>query len=106
MGWVFLIGAILTEVFATTCMKLSEGFSRLWPSIGMVAGYLAAFALLTFALKSFEVGTAYALWAGLGTALVAIIGVLLLGEAFTWTKVAGIVLVISGVVVLNLGGGH
>ncbi|WP_116051302.1 DMT family transporter [Amycolatopsis palatopharyngis] len=106
MSWVFLISAILTEVFATTCMKLSEGFTRLWPSVGMAVGYLAAFAFLTFALKSFEVGTAYALWAGLGTALVAIIGVLLLGEAFTWTKVAGIVLVIGGVVVLNLGGAH
>lgn len=106
MSWVFLIGAIVCEVFATTCMKLSDGFAKLWPSVGMVAGYLAAFTLLTFALKSFQVGTAYALWAGLGTALVAIIGVLLLGEPFSWTKVAGIVLVISGVVVLNLGGAH
>lgn len=106
MAWVYLVAAIVCEVFATTMMKASDGFSRLWPSIGMVAGYLVAFVLLTFALKTMQVGTAYALWAGLGTALVAVIGMLVFAEPFNLLKGAGLVLVIGGVVLLNLAGGH
>lgn len=106
MAWLYLVGAIVLEVFGTTMMKMSDGFSRLWPSVGMVAGYLAAFAMLTFALKTMQVGTAYALWAGLGTALVAVIGMLIFAEPFTVLKGAGLVLIIGGVVLLNLSGGH
>lgn len=106
MAWLLLLGAIVSEVFATTMMKVSDGFSRPWPSVGMVVGYLGAFGLLTLALKSFEVGTAYALWSGIGTVLVVAIGVLALGESLNWLKVAGVVLVIGGVVLLNLSGAH
>ena len=106
MAWLYLLGAILFEVFGTTMMKVSDGFSRLWPSLGMVAGYVTAFGLLTFALKTMQVGTAYALWAGLGTALVAVIGMVVFAEPFSLVKGAGLVLVIGGVVMLNLGGGH
>ena len=106
MAWVYLVGAIVFEVFGTTMMKVSDGFSRLWPSLGMAAGYLAAFGLLTFALKTMQVGTAYALWAGLGTALVAVIGMLVFAEPFSLLKGAGLVLIIGGVVILNLAGGH
>lgn len=106
MAWVYLVGAIVCEVFGTTMMKASDGFSRLWPSVGMAAGYLVAFVLLTFALKTMQVGTAYALWAGLGTALVAVIGMLVFAEPFNLLKGAGLVLVIGGVVLLNLAGGH
>lgn len=106
MAWLLLLGAIVSEVFATTMMKVSDGFSRPWPSVGMVVGYLGAFGLLTLALKSFEVGTAYALWSGIGTVLVVAIGVLALGESLNWLKVAGVVLVIGGVVLLNLSGAN
>lgn len=106
MAWLYLIGAIVFEVFGTTMMKLSDGFTRLWPSIAMVLGYLATFGLLTLCLKTMQVGTAYALWAGLGTALVAVIGLVIFAEPLTVTKVAGVVLIIGGVVLLNLSGAH
>ena len=74
MGYVLLAGAIAAEVGATTAMKYSEGFSRLWPSLLTVLGYVVAFALLAQTLKTVSVGTAYAIWAGVGTAAIAAIG--------------------------------
>jgi small multidrug resistance pump len=106
MGYGLLAAAIAAEVAGTTAMKYSEGFSRLWPSLITVAGYLIAFTLLAQTLKTLSVGTAYAIWAGAGTAAVAAIGMLFLGESAGLVKIAGIVLVIAGVVVLNLGGAH
>jgi small multidrug resistance pump len=106
MPYVMLGGAILAEVLGTTSMKYSEGFSRLWPSLGTTAGYLIAFVLLAQTLKTMPVGTAYAIWAGIGTAAVAGIGMVFLGEAATAAKMIGLLLVIAGVVVLNLGGAH
>ncbi|MCX5282564.1 multidrug efflux SMR transporter [Streptomyces sp. NBC_00198] len=106
MGYVLLAGAIAAEVGATTAMKYTEGFSRLWPSLLTVLGYVIAFALLAQTLKSISVGTAYAIWAGVGTAAIAAIGALFLGEGLTVAKAGGIVLIIGGVVLLNLGGAH
>lgn len=106
MGYALLAGAIASEVAATTAMKYSEGFSRLWPSLVTVLGYGIAFVLLAQCLKTVQVGTAYAIWAGAGTAVIAAIGMVFLGEALSFTKVAGILLIIGGVVVLNLGGAH
>ncbi|MFD5515013.1 DMT family transporter [Streptomyces sp. NPDC002698] len=106
MGYVLLAGAIAAEVGATTAMKYTEGFSRLWPSLLTVLGYVVAFALLAQTLKTVSVGTAYAIWAGVGTAAIAAIGMLFLGEGLTVAKAAGIVLIIGGVVLLNLGGAH
>jgi small multidrug resistance pump len=106
MGYLLLSGAIAAEVGATTAMKYTEGFSRLWPSLGTVLGYVVAFALLAQTLKTVSVGTAYAIWAGVGTAAIAAIGMLFLGEGLTVAKAAGIALIIGGVVLLNLGGAH
>ncbi|MCT9080514.1 DMT family transporter [Streptomyces fulvoviolaceus] len=106
MGYVLLAGAIAAEVAATTAMKYSDGFSRLWPSLVTVLGYVIAFALLAQTLKSVSVGTAYAIWAGVGTAVIAAIGMVFLGEGMNAAKVAGIALIIGGVVVLNVGGAH
>ncbi|MBP2581336.1 small multidrug resistance pump [Streptomyces sp. PvR006] len=106
MGYGLLAGAIAAEVLATTSMKYSEGFSKLWPSLVTGIGYVVAFALLAQALKTLQVGTAYAVWAGAGTAAVAAIGILFLGETLSLAKIAGIALIIAGVVVLNLGGAH
>ncbi|WP_242643541.1 DMT family transporter [Streptomyces laculatispora] len=106
MGYGLLAAAIAAEVAGTTAMKYSEGFTRLWPSLVTVVGYLLAFSLLAQTLKTMSMGTAYAIWAGIGTAAVAVIGILFMGESGNLVKVAGVVLVIAGVVVLNLGGAH
>ncbi|MGW8361488.1 DMT family transporter [Streptomyces wedmorensis] len=106
MGYGLLAGAIAAEILATTSMKYSEGFTKLWPSLVTGVGYLVAFALLAQALKTLQVGTAYAIWSGVGTAAVAVIGFLFLGESLNAAKIAGIVLIIAGVAVLNLGGAH
>ncbi|WP_371529853.1 multidrug efflux SMR transporter [Streptomyces sp. NBC_01283] len=106
MGYGLLAGAIIAEVAGTTAMKYSEGFSRLWPSLITVVGYLIAFTLLAQTLKTLSVGTAYAIWAGIGTAAVAAIGMVFMGESAGLAKIAGIALVIAGVVLLNLGGAH
>ncbi|MEV0181476.1 multidrug efflux SMR transporter [Streptomyces sp. NPDC050625] len=106
MGYLLLAGAIAAEVAATTAMKYSDGFSRLWPSLLTAVGYVLSFALLAQTLKTVAIGTAYAIWAGVGTATIAVIGLMLFGEGLSVAKVAGIVLIIGGVVVLNLGGAH
>lgn len=102
----FLFIAIVAEVFASSMLKRTEGFSRIWPSLGVVVGYGTAFYCLALTLKTIPIGTAYAIWAGLGTALTAIVGAVLYKEIFNRKKVLGILCIIVGVVVLNLAGGH
>lgn len=104
--WALLAAAVVFEVCGTTSMKYSDGFSKLWPSIGTFAGYALAFALLAQTLKSMPVSLAYAVWAGAGTALVATVGMAVLGEAASGVRVAGIALIIGGVIAVNLGGAH
>jgi small multidrug resistance pump len=107
MPWLFLAGAIITEVIATTALKLSEGFTRLVPSIVVVVGYIAAFGMLSQALtRGMAIGVAYGVWAAAGVALVAVAGAVFLGESMTWVQVGGIVLVIAGVLALELGATH
>lgn len=106
MVYLMLSGAILAEVLGTTAMKYSVGFSKLWPSLATVAGYTIAFLLLAQTLKTMSVGTAYAIWSGVGTAAVAAIGMFFIGEAVTAAKLSGLALVVAGVVVLNLDGAH
>jgi small multidrug resistance pump len=104
MSFGLLLLAIGLEVAGTTCMKLSQGFSRLVPSVLIVVFYAGSLASLTFALKTIEVSTAYAIWSGLGTALIAGIGCWFFGEVLNSFKVAGVLLVVSGIVLLHLSG--
>lgn len=106
MPYVFLALAITAEVIATSLLKYTDGFSRLWPTVGSLAMYGLAFALLAQTLRTIPVGVAYAMWSGVGTAAIVAIGAAFLGEPLTVTKVLGVSLVIAGVVVLNLGGAH
>jgi small multidrug resistance pump len=101
MGWVLLIVAILLEVAGTTNMKLSEGFSKLIPSVGVIFFYALSIIALTFAVNRMDVSVAYAIWSGLGTALVAFIGLWFFQESITTTKVVGLVLIIVGVAMLH-----
>jgi small multidrug resistance pump len=104
MPWLFLAGAIVSEVVATTFLKLSEGFTKLVPSIVVVIGYVAAFGMLSQALtRGMGIGVAYGVWAAAGVALVAVVGTAFLGESMTWVQVGGIALVIAGVLALELG---
>ncbi|MFC5993872.1 DMT family transporter [Pseudonocardia hispaniensis] len=105
MVWVFLAGAIASEVCATISLRLSEGFTKLVPSIIVVVGYVLAFFLLAQVLKlGLAVGVAYAIWAAAGVTLVALIGATFLGERLTWMQVGGLVAVVVGVVLLEAGG--
>ena len=105
MTWVYLVLAILLEVSGTTCMKLSDGFTRVVPSILLFVFYTLSFSMLTFALKRIDVSVAYAVWSGVGTALIATIGVLWFKEPATAVKLISLGLIIIGVVGLNLTGG-
>jgi small multidrug resistance pump len=103
-SWFVLIAAIVAEVGGTTCLKLSEGFSRLVPSLGVVVLYALSFVFLAWVLKTIDLGVAYAIWAGLGTALVATVGFLAFGEAISAVRLVSIGLIILGVVGLQLSG--
>lgn len=103
-GFILLGCAIVSEVFGTTMLKLSEGFTKVWPSIGVVLGFSSAFYLLSQTLQHLQISMAYAIWSGVGTALTAVIGVLIWKDAFTWQTLVGLILIIGGVVVLNLSG--
>jgi len=106
-GWVLLLLAILSEVIGSTGLKASQGFSKPLPSLVVVLGYAGAFYFLSLALKTIPLNTAYAVWSGLGTALIALLGWLVLKEPLNVPIVLGIVLIIVGVVILNLASrGH
>jgi small multidrug resistance pump len=102
--WLFLIVAIFLEVAGTTSMKLSEGFARVLPSVFIFVFYGLSFAGLTLALKRIDVSVAYAIWSGLGTALITVIGLAYFREPVTPLKIVSIGLIILGVVGLNLDG--
>ncbi|HEX4131266.1 MAG TPA: multidrug efflux SMR transporter [Pirellulales bacterium] len=104
MAWLYLMLAIVFEVSGTTCMKASAGYTKLLPTIGTVAFYIVSFTLLGWALQKIDVGTAYAIWAGLGTVAIAAIGVVWFRESLSWLQIGSIALVALGVVGLNLGG--
>lgn len=101
-SWLFLGVAILGEVVATSALKSSHGFTRLVPSIVVVAGYAIAFYFLSLALKSIPVGIAYAVWAGAGIALVTAIAWFVHGQKLDVWGFVGIGLIVGGVAVLNL----
>jgi small multidrug resistance pump len=105
MAWVYLLLAILLEIAGTTMLKLSDGFSKLLPSIAMVTFYALSFGTLSLTLKRIDVGVAYAVWSALGTALIAAIGVLWFHEPVTALKIISLVAIIGGVVGLYLSGG-
>ncbi len=102
MTWLLLGGAILSEVIGTLALRASESFSKLGPSVLMGVGYVVSFLLLAQVLeRGMTVGVAYAIWAGLGVALVAVLGRLLFDDPLTWVTGAGIVAIVGGVVLVE-----
>lgn len=104
MKWLFLTLAIVLEVCGTTCMKLSEGFSRLIPSILIFVFYGFSFAAFTLALKRVDLSFAYAVWAGLGVLLIGTIGILYFKEPVSVLKIISMMLIVGGVVGLHVSG--
>jgi multidrug resistance protein EbrA len=105
-AYVLLLIAIICEVFGSSMLKATNGFKKLLPTLGLVIGYGLAFYTLSLSLKTLSLGVAYAVWAGLGTALTALVGVFIYKENFNLKKLWGLVLIIGGVILLNLGGAH
>ncbi|MEH1929548.1 DMT family transporter [Nostoc sp.] len=100
-SWIYLIAAIVFEVSGTTCMKLSQGFTKIVPSVLIFVFYGLCFSFLTLALKKLEVSVAYSVWAGLGTILIAIIGIIWFRESASFIKLLSIALIIIGVIGIN-----
>ena len=102
--WILLLGAIVLEVCGTTCMKLSEGFTKALPSVLIFVFYAGSFTAMTVVVKVIDISVAYAVWSGLGTLLIAVIGMLWFKEPATALRMAFIALIIAGCVGLNLSG--
>lgn len=103
--WLLLSAAIVAEVFGTSFLKASEGFSKFWPSVAVIAGYVIAFYFLALSLKYIPVGIAYAIWAGVGVVLIALIGWLVFDQKLDLPAIVGISLIIVGVITLNVFSG-
>ncbi|MFI9306205.1 DMT family transporter [Streptomyces triculaminicus] len=107
MTWMLLAGAILAEVTGTVCLRMSEGFSRIVPTVVVAVGYVSAFVLLSMVLKrGMPIGIAYGIWAAVGVALVALAGAVIFGDGLTRVQIGGLVLVAGGVMALEMGGAH
>lgn len=104
MHWLYLTLAIVFEVAGTISMKLSDGFSKFWPSVLIFVFYSLCAGCITLALKRLEIAVAYAIWAGLGTALIAGAGILYFKEPINSMKVCSLVLIVLGIAGLNLSG--
>lgn len=102
--WLILLFAIVSEVIATSALKSSAGFTRLWPSLIVVIGYASAFYCLSLTLEKMPIGIAYAVWSGVGVALIALVGWAFFGQQLNLASVIGIALIVSGVVTLNVFG--
>ncbi|CAI0790544.1 Methyl viologen resistance protein C [Serratia liquefaciens] len=98
----YLTMAVVAEVIATTMLKASEGFTRLWPSLVVVVGYGVAFWGLSMVVKTMPLGIVYAIWSGMGIVLVSIAAVFVYQQKLDWPAVLGMGLIIAGVLVINL----
>ena len=102
MGFVYLSIAIIAEVIATTALKASESFTKLYPSAVVIIGYAISFYLFSHALKTIPVGIAYAIWAGIGIAAITVVGAIFYRQVPDVPAIVGISLIVVGVVVINV----
>jgi small multidrug resistance pump len=101
MHWLYLSIAILAEVIATSSLKAAEGFTRIIPSLIVVFGYGTAFYFLSLTLRTMQVGTAYAIWSGVGTVIISIVAWLFYNQKLDAPSILGMALIISGVVIIK-----
>ncbi len=104
--WFYLFIAIIAEVIATSTLPATQSFTKLWPSVVVIAGYCAAIYFLTLTLRAMPVGVAYAVWSGVGVALVALIGWLVLGQKLDTPAIIGLGLIVTGVLTIHLFSGN
>lgn len=102
MPYLYLTVAIVAEVIATSLLKATNEFTRLWPSIAVIAGYGVSFYFLTLTLKTFPIGITYAIWSGLGIVLVSTVAYFIYQQKLDFAAIIGISLIIAGVIVINL----
>jgi len=102
MNWLMLLAAIIAEVSATSALKASDGFTKFWPSVIVIVGYALAFFLLSLLVKVLPVGIVYAIWCGVGIALIAVVGWFYLGQKLDLPAILGIILITAGVVLVSL----
>lgn len=105
MAWVYLAFAGILEIVWAFYMKQSEGFSRLWPSLITLATMIASFGLLSVAMRSLPLGTAYVIWTGIGAVGAFLVGITVLGEQASFMRVCAAVLIVSGIVLMKLASG-
>jgi quaternary ammonium compound-resistance protein SugE len=101
MAWIAVITAGVLEVGFATMLKLSSGFTKLWPSLGFLVFAAGSFSLLSWSLKVLPVGTAYAVWTGIGAAGTAIVGMIFFKDPVSVARITAIVFIITGVILLN-----
>ena len=106
MAWVYLIIAGGLEVFWSTFMKLSEGFTRLWPSVWTIVGMLASFFFLSQAIKTLPMGTAYGVWTGIGALGTFLVGILWFGDSSNVWRMLAATFLLIGIIGLKLAPGH
>lgn len=104
MEWLYLVLSILFEILATTLLKMSEGFSKILPTVGTCVGYVLCFAFLSIALKKLDMSVAYAIWSAAGITVLTAIGILIFKESISVMKIVSIIFIIVGVIGLNLSG--
>ena len=102
LSWAYLLVAIVAEVIATSALKASDGFSRLWPSVITVVGYCIAFYCLSLTLRHMPVGVAYAVWSGLGVVLITAVSWIMFGQKLDAAALLGMGLIVAGVIVMNV----
>lgn len=101
MAYLYLAGAIVFEVTGTMLLPVSQNFTRLLPSVVLIAAYSTSFYFLTFAIRDIPIAIVYASWAGLGVFLVALLSLVFYDQALPWQAIMGLVLIVSGVVLVN-----
>ena len=106
MQWLYLSIAILAEVVATSSLKAAEGFTRLTPSLMVILGYGTAFYFLSLTLRTMQVGTAYAIWSGVGTVIISIVAWLFYNQKLDAPSILGMALIISGVIIIKFLSPH
>lgn len=104
MDWIYLILAIIFEITSTTLMKMSDGFTKILPTVGTFLGYIICFSFLSIALKKIDMGVAYAIWGAAGITVMAVIGILVFKESISVLKILSILFIVLGVIGLNLSG--